>query len=193
MKYSLHKIIRIKDLTKNYFELIIDKGKIPVGFGTQIFLHNPLNFEHKSSYIIASGIQEQWIRLILNKNNEPLIYSLLKNSTLKIDSIVVERFPDLMADTKKEKELIFIVDDDGVALLFNWISSNITIKPKHIYYLSNDPINKNWFIENQYPISFNMPKLILPSDVYYVNGSSELIQQIQITQKDCLPRIKFES
>ena len=104
-EYTKHNIKRIRDLNEKYFEVVIGKESLNFLPGSAVRLYN----DGDEPLFIASGIQEPWVRLIMNRDLFPNFDFEQRN--LKLSSEV----QTLIGDLNNETSPNFVIDADGAS------------------------------------------------------------------------------
>jgi len=166
MNYTKHQIKRIRDLNDKYFEVVFAKRSLNFVPGSAVTLYNGPDLP----IFIASGIQEPWIRLILNRD---LFSPYFKpgTSSIKLNLEIPNLLPGLMAEESPN----FVLDSNTIGAFFSWASTNAGKKCK-VCYLGDDKVQPEWIR------SFHT--LVKPSDVssmrkhgnLYVTGNRNLFE-----------------
>jgi len=138
------KLIRIRPIEKGFSEVILDRNKQPFEPGYFIDIKG-LKGDH-NQYLIASGMQEPWLRILFD-DNDPFLKDL---STRYKKTELVRCFdglqpgPPYYRDLKLE-DTTFFVKNTGVSLVLSYLSTFPQRKPKSIwYYEGSTGINKDW-------------------------------------------------
>ena len=161
-KYIKCKIWRIRDLNDKYFEVLLSKESLNVIPGGIVTFYNSC----LPGVLIASGIQEAWLRLIMNRD----IYGDYfkdKPSTIKIDSAVTNVLPGLY----NEDFPAFIITSEGCGALFSYVSTF----PKNKYnvcYLGDNKVQEGWI--NQYQNLKTLKQMQNSSPVYLIGNQNVL-------------------
>jgi len=168
-EYSKHQIRRYKDLNDMYFELVFQRGDLKFAPGDQLTLYN---YTDKPSAFIASGINEVWTRLILNRQVYKELYNDLEQGkrSIKINRQVINTFPDLI--TKERPSFIF--DSSGIGPFFSYISTYPSAKCK-VYYVGDHKIQKEW-IRGFHQI-VDKPGKLKGKISLYITGTKDIIEK----------------
>lgn len=166
MNYTKHQIKRIRDLNDNYFEVVFAKQGLKFAAGSTVTLYKGPEFP----IFIASGIQEPWLRLILNRD---LFSPYFKpgTSSIKLNLEIENKLPSLMAEEKPA----FVFDTQTIGAFFSWSSSNAGKKCK-VCYVGEDKIQEDWIGSShsvvKAPDSLKMKKC----DSLYITGHRDLFE-----------------
>ena len=166
MKYTKHQIKRIKDLNDNYFEVVFAKKGLNFVPGSAVTLYNGPDLP----IFIASGIQEPWIRLILNRDLfSP--YFQPGTSSLKLNLEI----PNLLSGLMLEESPSFVFDSNTIGAFFSWASTNAGKKCK-VCYLGEDRVQEDW-IKSYHTVvkPSNISSLRNKGNVY-VTGNRDLYE-----------------
>ena len=164
MKYSKHQIKRIRDLNDNYFEVVFNKRGLNFVPGCCVSLYKGPDFP----IFIASGIQEPWVRLILNRD----LFSpnfLPGTKSIKLNLEIENKLSTLMS----EEHPNFVFDTQTIGAFFSWASTNAGVKCK-VCYMGEDKIQEDWIAASH--------TVVKPSDVLrlkkagnlYITGNRDL-------------------
>ena len=141
-EYTKHKICRKRDVSKGYIEVVFERNGLQWTPGGCITLYNGPDVP----VFIASGIQESWVSVILNRDLFDNFF--LSTGYIKLNVGVDDMFPELLADENP----IFAIDSYGVGALFSWASSNMG-KQATVCYLGDDFIQPDWIADNHVVIN----------------------------------------
>jgi len=134
MNYTKHQIIRIKDLSDDYFEVVFNKKTLNFTPGDAVTLYKG----DGTPLFIASGIAEPWIRLII-----PMEFKTPNFSPgvrcIKLDLHVQTLMPSLMSEESPN----FVISPAGLGAFFSYVS---TYPHKHckVCYLGDGRISEDW-------------------------------------------------
>jgi len=185
MKYTTLKVIRTKDLPDKAFELILERRDIQYIPGDCLLIKG-LNNEFRP-YFVASGMQEPWFRIIIEKNlNDSLInylYNIKKGSRIKVKREPFSIFPNLI---NQKQKTIFIASGIGIAPFLSYFSTYPLQKiTKVIYHVQEEGINVAW-LKTRQDIIINTNPNILINEIplnkkcrYYLCGSGKIVTQFK--------------
>lgn len=160
MKYTKHQVKRNRDLNDKYFEVVFQRDTLNFVPGSSVTLYNGPDYP----VFIASGIQECWIRLIMNRE---IFSKLLPGSrTIKLNLEIKNKLPSLMA----EKKPSFVFDTETIGAFFSWASTYPGVKCK-VLYLGSNKIQEDW-IKANHKIVNNVSKMKRLKELY-VTGNRE--------------------
>lgn len=164
MNYTKHQIKRIRDLNEKYFEVVIGKRTLNFVPGSTVKLYNDGDYP----LFIASGIQEPWVRLILNRDLFAPKFPTGTNSvrlSLEVDNVL----PTLHT----EKSPNFVLDAAGIGAFFSYVSTFPNVKCK-VCYLGQDKVQEDWVKANHKILT---PKQMGKLDNIYVVGNRDVINK----------------
>ena len=130
--YTKHKIHRVRSINDDWFEVVFDKETLNFIPGSCVSLYNldiPPAF-------IASGIQEPWLRIILNRDFLPEIQG---KDYIKFNARVTNPLPTLMTSESPS----FIITASGASAYFSYASTYPSLKSK-VCYLGSGRFNEDW-------------------------------------------------
>lgn len=166
MNYTKHQLKRIRDLNENYFEVVFNKRGLNFVPGTTVTLYKGPDFP----VFIASGIQEPWLRLIVNRD---LFSPYFKpgSTSIKLNLELENKLPTLMS----EEQPNFVFDTQTIGAFFSWTSTHAGHKCK-VCYLGGDKISEDWINMSHH--------IVKPSDVLglrkagnlYITGDRDLFE-----------------
>lgn len=132
--YTLHKVWRVVDLNDQFFEVVFSKRSLKFVSGCAVTLYNYSSFP---PVFIASGVQEPWVRIILDKD----IYSDFDRSVdnIKISREVTNLIPSLIG----EEHPNFVIDAYGISPFLSYVSTLPQIKCK-VCYVGDNRIAEDW-------------------------------------------------
>lgn len=160
MNYTKHQVKRIKDLNDKYFEVVFSKDALQYVPGSTVKLYNGPDYP----VFIASGIQEPWVRLILNRD----LFSLnFKPHTLSIRlSLEIDnKLPTLM----NEKKPSFVFDSETIGAFFSWVSTYPEVKCK-VCYIGDNKLQENWINANHTTVKMSDVLKMKKENSLYVTG-----------------------
>lgn len=166
--YKKHHVHRIKDLNDLYFEVLFQKNDLTFAPGSTITLYNKREFP----IFIASGIQEAWCRIILNKNIYSFIYDMNKsnainNKSIKINVDVINELPTLLTEHAPN----FIITTEMISPFFSYVSTYPTVKC-NVCYLGENKISEDWIKSNH--LLVNIKEFNSLNNIY-VLGNREIL------------------
>ena len=166
MKYTKHQIKRIRDLNDKYFEVVFGKEGLKFESGAAVKIYNGPDLP----VFIASGIQEPWLRLILNRDLfSP--YFLPGSSSIKLSLEIENKLPTLMAEEKPA----FVFDTQTIGAFFSWSSSNAGVKCK-VCYVGDDKIQEDWISSSHTVIKPTDALKMKKCNSLYVTGDRDLFE-----------------
>lgn len=133
MNYTKHQIKRIRDLNDEYFEVVFNKRGLNFLPGSQVKFHN----SDLPPVFIASGIQEPWVRVILNRDYSPNFPPGSRSVRLSLD--VDNPLPALPAETSPN----FLITAAGVGAFFSYASTFPNVKCK-VCYMGDNKVQEEW-------------------------------------------------
>jgi len=168
MQYTKHQIRRIKQLNSNFFEVLFQKDSLNFIPGQTVTLYNGPDIP----VFIASGVQEPWVRLIMNRDLSPNFPagSLSVKLNLELDN----KLPSLMAEDKPG----FIFDTQTIGAFFSW-SSTYPSKKCKVCYVGTDKISEDWIAANHTVISESNIKKMARVKNLYITGNRDLFNSHQ--------------
>lgn len=167
MKYTKHNIIRIKDLTTNFFEIIFARDHLKFVPGSVLELKGIKGDRHP--LFIASEPDCGWVRVIADKREYPGLYTLKPKDTLKVCTI------STTVDIPNGG-VGFIVSDVGISPVFSLIST-FPQQKQTIYYLDNEPISLE-YLQHQHQVYTKLEDLE-EEMIYYLIGSRKYLEPIK--------------
>ena len=161
-KYTKHIIRRIRDLNENYSEIVFQRDGLQFSPGSCVKLYG-IDYP---SILIASGIQEPWIRLIVNRD-------LLSNfpagtKYIKLYKDIDNKMPTLAAAAAAN----WIVSSECIGAFFSYVSTYPDRKCK-VCYLGSDKIQENWIKANHKMVNI---KSLKGDKNLYITGNSDLFK-----------------
>jgi len=185
MNYTKLKVVRVKDITPDIFELVLEGKGIKHKPGDCMLLMAPNN--EARPFFIASGIAEPWMRFLIKRcSSEVSTYlsSLQPGKMVKVQPEPVCMLPHLM---KAPDDVVFIASDVGIAPILSYLSTYPTAKTTNISYLiDNEGVNVEW-LKGHHKALIYTDKLAMESAVideycklctYYVVGYAEDLSDI---------------
>lgn len=137
---NIHQIKRIKDISKNIFELVINKKRLVFKPGDSVVFY----FNNKEYvYPVASAMQEPWVRFIIE--NESPLKELKSKTNIRVDT-EVKKGNDKFLDINYKKA-IFITDEYGIAPFLSYFSAFPNRKILQFNYLTPEKekgVNFDW-------------------------------------------------
>jgi hypothetical protein len=132
IEYTKHKIIRNREINREYSEVVFEKRDMAFVPGCQVTIHGS-----RTKVYLASGIQEPWARVILNSEESKLIPTGAKS--IKLTRSLYNKVPDLMeANTPT-----FVITAAGISPFFSYASS-FAGKRYDVLYMGEDKIQEDW-------------------------------------------------
>ena len=166
MRYTKHQIVRIRDLNEDYFEVVVQRRGLKFQPGDAVTLYNG----PEEPIFIASGVQEVWCRLILDKetfssNFPPGTCSVRLNLELfnPLNSLLAEERP------------AFILTSECIGPFLSFTSTF----PQHrlkVCYLGPAKIQEEW-ISQAHTLIKNVSKMKRTANRLYVMGNKELLDR----------------
>jgi hypothetical protein len=133
MTYTKHQIKRIRDLNDKYFEVLFSKRSLKFLPGCSVTLYNGPDVP----IFIASGMQEPWVRIILDRDLFP---DFDHNAvSIKLNLKISNLLPGLVT----EEQPNFVITSAGVSPFFSYASTYPSVKSK-VCYLGEDKITEDW-------------------------------------------------
>lgn len=166
MNYTKHQIKRIRDLNDNYFEVVFAKKGLNFVPGSAVTLYNGPDFP----VFIASGIQEPWIRLILNRDLfSPYFPRRLRSLKLNLE------IPNLLNGLMIEETPSFVFDSNTIGAFFSWASTNAGKKCK-VCYLGEDRVQEDWIKSYHTVVKPSNVSSMRKNSNLYVTGNRDLYE-----------------
>lgn len=164
MKYSKHQIRRIRDLNDKYFEVLFNKRGLNFVPGSSVTLYNGID----TPIFLASGIQEPWTRIILNRD---LFSPNFPQGTvsIKLNLEVDNPLPTLMTE---QESPAFVLTSEMVSPFFSYVSTYPHNKCK-VCYLGADKISEDWI--KTYHKLVDVSKIKKEKNLY-VMGDREVLE-----------------
>ena len=162
--YKKYQIIRIKELSENYFEVLFQKGTLNFLPGAAVKIYN--NEEYPVP--IASGIGEVWCRLIMRQDIHGHLFPVGTKS-IKLLHETVNIVPMLMAETSPN----FILTSEMAGIFFSYVSTYPQVKCQ-VCYLGDDKTFESWISANHKLVSAKQAKKL---DPLYVLGRQDIIEK----------------
>ena len=163
MTYTKHQIIRMRDLNEQFYEILFTNNSLKFIPGSSVTLYNG----DRKPLFIASGIQEPWARLILERGKSP---NLLPGETsLKLNLEVVNKIPSLISEDSPN----FILTPSMVSPFFSYASSFPSTRCK-VCYLGENKISEDWVMANHDIVGVDEIK---GYSSLYVLGDSEALYE----------------
>lgn len=139
-RYTKTKLIRFKQLNTFNWELILSRGDMKVKPGDALNIYRP--DIGAQPYLIASGSQEAWIRLIITANDSWVhwLKTIKPNDLIRIMPNIVHKIPDM---TELSSDDVYICSEHGIAPYLSYISTfiNDDFTPVLIYHYNMKGIN----------------------------------------------------
>ena len=166
MKYTKHQIKRIRDLNDKYFEVVFAKKGLTFVAGSAVTLYNGPDMP----IFIASGIQEPWIRLILNRD----LFSPYFQPGTRAIKLNLE-IPNLLSGLMLEETPSFVFDSNTIGAFFSWASTNAGKKCK-VCYLGDDKVQEEWINSYHTVIKKSNISSMRKYGSLYVTGNGDLYE-----------------
>jgi len=163
MTYTKHQIMRIRDLNEQYYEVLFTKDALKFAPGSTVTLYNG----PEVPLFIASGLQEPWVRLILDRDKTPNFSRTCISIKLNID--IVNKLPNLVAEGSPN----FILTPSMISPFFSWSSTFPTTRCK-VAYLGDNLISEDWVRANHDVVGVDE---VRDSGCLYVLGDSEALYE----------------
>lgn len=137
MNYTKHQIKRVRNLNDKYFEVVFDKRNLKFIPGDAVVLYNGPDIP----IFIASGMQEAWVRLILDRDLFPSFD--MEATSIRLESKVLGLIPKLISEEAPN----FLITTAGVSPFFSYVSTfpKMYLEKKcTICYLGEDKVQESW-------------------------------------------------
>jgi hypothetical protein len=165
MKYTKHKIQRVRELNKQFIEIVFERDSLQFVPGDAVRLYK----NDELPIFIASGIQEPWVRIILRTETVSPNYLSQAKTHIKLCGEVESIFPTLMT----EEAPAFMFDTETIGAMLSWSSTNLGVKCP-VCYLGEDRIQEDWIAANHEVISSGSASKMGKKDNLYVSGRQGL-------------------
>jgi hypothetical protein len=113
MKYTKHRVHRIADLNDKFFEVVFEKNGLRFTPGAAVKLYHGPDIP----IFIASGVQEPWIRLIVNRD----LFPDFDHEAISIRLHLGVEYPISLFKLKEPSN--FILTADGIGAFFSYVST----------------------------------------------------------------------
>jgi len=133
MNYTKHQIKRVRDLNDKYFEVVFDKRNLKFIPGDAAVLYNGPDIP----IFIASGMQEPWVRLILDRDLFPDFD--MEATSIRLESKILGLIPKLISEDAPN----FLITPAGVSPFFSYVSTFPNTK-RTVCYLGEDKVQEEW-------------------------------------------------
>jgi hypothetical protein len=136
-EYQIHKVQRVKDLTDSQYEVVTERKMLKFTPGDRVRVYN----YDGPPIFIASGIQEPWLRFIVDKKDHP---ELTVGKKIKLYREVETEIDGLMGANNP----YFIISPSGVGPVLSYFSTFLhKCKECNVCLIGEECANKNWFEE----------------------------------------------
>lgn len=164
MTYTKHKIWRIEDINDKFFEVLISKESLTFAPGAAVKLYK----SGMPSVLIASGIAEAWVRLIMNRD---IYRDLFEDNQLNVR--LEKQLETPLKQLFAEEEPSFVVTSSGIGALFSY-ASTFPDKKLKVCYLGKDKVQKDWVEQNHILCK---PGLMSQEQNVYISGNQKVIEK----------------
>ena len=173
MNYTKHQIKRVRDLNDRYFEVVFEKRNLKFIPGDAVVLYNGPD----TPIFIASGMQEAWVRLILDRDLFP---SFDKAATsIRLESNVLGLIPKLISEDAPN----FLITPAGVSPFFSYVSTFPNTK-RTVCYLGEDKVQENW-IQSFHNLVSDPKRLRNVSNLYAIGDINVLEMEASKILRKC--------
>lgn len=160
MSYTKHQVKRIRDLNEKYFEVVFQKESLNFNPGDCVVLWTGPEIP----IFVASGIQEPWVRIILNRDLFPNITP--GDLSIRFNKDITSKLSTLPGSVNPS----FVFDTNTIGAFFSWTSTNPG-KPCKVLYLGDYKIQEDWI--KAYHNVVDVSKLKREKELY-VTGNRDL-------------------
>ena len=182
MDYTTLQVVRVKDLSESYFEVILQNRNIIFKPGDCLNVIDTAS-DNCRPFFISSGIQEPWLRLLIKRSSAGVmidyLYNLKKKSKIRIGNEPFSIFPGLIYT----KRPVFLAESIGLHPFLSYFSTYPGKKiEKMVYVHHNKPVNLPWLKSNTPLIEAKEIGCILDripinrKSEYYICGSGDSVQ-----------------
>lgn len=171
--YGIHKVWRVKELNDEFFEVVFSRRRLDFISGSAVDL---FSYPDSPSAFIASGKQEPWVRVILDKGR----YS---NFDMDIDSIKICRDTvNLIPDLFNEESPNFLIDSYGVSPFLSYVSTFPNVKCK-VCYVGDNKVAYDWI--KSYHKIVTKKEIRKCNDVYVIGEKDYLNSHVSRVINTC--------
>jgi hypothetical protein len=178
MRYTKHKIWRIRDLNEKYTEVLIAKEGLKYKPGDAVTLYNG----DSTPLFIASGVADAWMRLILNRDLFPNFDYQARSLRLNLE--IQSFLPELIGEETPN----FLLDPVGISTFLSYVSTFPTRKCK-VCYLGRNKHHEDWLKHSTHKI-VTFKNIKKAKDLYIV-GTNKVLEEkagnlLNTCKKSCL-------